>query len=85
MNYDGKENPMELSVARDMGNNPLGDIVARTRINATTTELVWKKGGTITTTMINAVSSDGKTLISTITGTNALGETVLSVVVYDKQ
>jgi hypothetical protein len=85
LNYDGKDNPMELGVARDTGNNPFGDIMARTRINATTTELVWKKGGTITTTMINAVSTDGRTLISTITGTNALGQTVLSVAVYDKQ
>jgi hypothetical protein len=77
MNYGGKDNPMELSVARDTGNNPFGDIVARTRINATATKLVWKKGGKITTSMVNVVSSDGKTLTSTTTGTNALGQTVL--------
>jgi hypothetical protein len=85
LNYDGKDNPLELGVARDTGNNPFGDIVARTRINATATELAWKKGGNITTAMINAVSRDGKTLISTTTGTNAQGQTVFSVAVYDKQ
>jgi hypothetical protein len=35
--------------------------------------------------MINAVSKDGKTLTNTTASTNALGETVLSVAVYDKQ
>jgi hypothetical protein len=85
VSYDGKDNPTELSVVRDTGSRPFGDIVSRTRINASATELVWKKGGKITTTMINAVSRDGKTLTNTTTNTNALGETVLSVAVYDRQ
>ena len=77
-NYDGKDNPL-------VGNSPNGDTVARTRINATTTKTVNKKGGKITTTNTTVVSSDGKTLTITTTGMNALGQTVNSVAVYDKQ
>lgn len=76
-NYDGKDNPVV--------GNPNADMVARTRINATTTKLVSKKGGKITTTATGVVSSDGKTLTVTNTGTNAQGQKVDSVAVYDKQ
>jgi hypothetical protein len=77
-NYDGKDN-------RVVGNNPNSDTAARTRINATTTRTVNKKGGKTTTTLTDVVSSDGKTLTVTSIGTNALGQTVNSVQVYDKQ
>ena len=76
--YDGKDKPI-------VGNSPNGDTLARTRINATTTKTVNKKGGKITTTNTTVVSSDGKTLTITTTGMNALGQTVNSVAVYDKQ
>jgi hypothetical protein len=78
VNYDGKDVPV-------VGNNPNGDMVARTRINATTTKNVYKKGGKITTTNTNVVSSDGKTRTVTSKGTNALGQAVNSVAAYDKQ
>jgi hypothetical protein len=77
-NYDGKENPVR-------GNNPNGDMVACTRINATTTRAVSKKGGKVTVTQTFVVSSDGKTWTDTTTGTNTLGQTVNIVEVYDKQ
>lgn len=76
--YDGKDNPI-------VGNSPNGDTIARTRIDATTTKTVNKKGGKITTTSTNIVSSDGKTRTLTTTGTNALGQTVNSVAVFDRQ
>ena len=78
VNYDGKDNPIT-------GNAPHGDSVARTRIDATTTRTVVKRGGKITTTLTSVVSSDGKTLTNMYTLTNAQGQTVHDVVVYDKQ
>jgi hypothetical protein len=59
--YDGKDNPV-------IGNSLNGDMIARTRINATTVKTVNKQDGKITTT-----------------GTNALGQTVNNVTVWNKQ
>jgi hypothetical protein len=76
-NYDGKDNP-------EVG-NPNADTIALTRVNATTTKSVSKKGGKVTTTLTSVVSSDGKTLTITTTGTNAQGQKVDSLLVLDKQ
>jgi len=75
-NYDGKDNPVV--------GNPNADMAARTRVNATTTTLVNKKGGNVMSTMTLAVSADGKTLTITTTGKNAKGQNVDSVAVYEK-
>ena len=77
-NYDGKD-------SRVTGNNPDADMVARTRVNATTVKTVNKKGGKVTTSNTSVVSSDGKTRTVTTTGMNAAGQTVNNVGVYDKQ
>jgi hypothetical protein len=77
-NYDGKDVPI-------VGDSPLGDTVARTRINATTTRTVWKKSGKVTSTNTAVISSDGKTRTTTTKGTNALGKPNDGVAVYDKQ
>jgi len=77
-NYDGKDNPIT-------GNSPYGDVVAITRVDASTTRNVYKKGGKVTITQNAVVSSDGKTMTIAVTGTNALGQTVNAVAVYDKQ
>ena len=77
-NYDGKDNPVT-------GNNPDRDMTARTRVNATTTKSVTKKGGKIMTNQTNVMSVDGKMMTITTTGTNAKGQKVDSVSVYDKQ
>src|ERR1700730_17070303 len=68
-NYDGKDNSV-------VGNSSNGDIVALTRIDASTTRAVNKKGGKITFTQTFVVSSDAKTRTMTGTGTYALGQTV---------
>jgi len=44
-----------------------------------------KKADKVTTTNISVVSSDGKTRTVTTTGTNARGQTVNNVTVYDRQ
>ena len=77
-NYDGKDNPIT-------GNSPYGDSVASTRIDANTTQNIYKKGGTVTVTQKHVVSSDGKTDTITNTSKNAEGKTVSGVRVYDKQ
>ena len=76
-NYDGKDSPVV--------GNPNLDTVSRTRVNATTTTGVNKKGGKATTTGTYVVSSDGKTLTITSKGTNPQGQKVDTVAVYDKQ
>lgn len=77
-NYDGKDNPIT-------GNSQYGDVVALTRVDANTTKNIYKKGGIVTMTQTFVVSSDGKTVTITGTSTNAQGQAVNSVVVYDKQ
>ncbi len=76
--YDGKD-------SRVTGNNPDADMVARTRINATTVQTISKKGGKVMTTQTSAVSSDGKTRTVTTKGVNASGQQVNNVAVYEKQ
>ena len=77
-NYDGKDNPL-------VGNSANGDMIAFTRIDATTTQAVTKHGGQVAVTMIFVVSGDAKTLTITSTGTNVFGQAVNNVSVYDRQ
>lgn len=60
-------------------------MAVRTRVNATTTKLVNKKGGQILSTVTLVESADGKTLTITTTGKNAKWQNIDSVAVYDKQ
>jgi hypothetical protein len=76
-NFDGKDNPVV--------GNPNADMAARTRVNATTTKLVNKKGGKTLSNVTLVTSSDGKTLTITTAGTDAQGQNIDSVAVYDKQ
>jgi len=76
--FDGKDNPMK-------GNNPDGDAVAFSKIDARTYEAVTKKGGKTTITARLVVAADGKTRITTQTGTNSQGQTVNITMFYEKQ
>ena len=76
--YDGKDAPVT-------GNNPDADTIARTRIDATTVQTIQKKAGKVTLTQRSVVSADGKTRTVTTTGTNAAGQQVNNVAVYEKQ
>jgi hypothetical protein len=77
-NLDGKDAPVT-------GNNPNADMVAAKRIDAHTLEIVNKKGGKVTTTQRNVVAADGKTRTVTTTGTDAQGQKVNNVTVFEKQ
>jgi hypothetical protein len=77
-NYDGKDCPV-------IGNNANADMIARTRVDVNTLKSIYKKGGKVTTTATSVVSGNGKTMTVTTTGTNASGQAVNNVAVYDKQ
>ena len=76
--FDGKDNPVK-------GNNPDGDTMAFSKIDARTYEAVTKKGGKTTLTAHIVVAADGKTRITTQTGKNGQGETVNNTMFYEKQ
>ena len=77
-NLDGKDTPVT-------GNNPNADMIAVKRIDSNTLEAVNKKGGKVTTTQKNVVSADGKTRTVTTTGTDAQGQKLNNVTVFEKQ
>ena len=75
-NYDGKD----VSLV----GNPNADMAARTRVDATTTKLVNKKGGIMSTaTMV--VSAEGNALTITTKGKDSKGLNIDSVAFYDRQ
>jgi hypothetical protein len=76
--FDGKDNPVT-------GNNPDGDTVAFSKIDARTYEVVTKKGGKTTLTAHIVVAADGKTRITTQTGKNGQDQTVHNTMFYEKQ
>ena len=60
-------------------------MAARTRVNATTTKLVNKKGGKTLSDVTIVTSGDGKTLTITTKGVDGQGLNIDSLAVYDKQ
>lgn len=76
--FDGKDNPVT-------GNNANADMVALTRINATTIQIVNKKGGKVTTTQTSVVSADGKTRTNTTKGMDPAGQPVNNIAVFERQ
>jgi hypothetical protein len=77
-NLDGQDVPIT-------GNNPNADTVSAKRIDANTLDIVNKKNGKATATQKNVVAADGKTRTVTTTGTDAQGQKVNNVAVYEKQ
>ena len=76
-NFDGKDNPLTGS--------QIADTVSVKRINARTTERTDKKGGKVAQTLRRVVSQDGKTMTVTTKGTNAQGQVVNNVAVFEKE
>jgi hypothetical protein len=77
-NYDGKDNPVT-------GDNPYGNTVALTRVDAKTTRLTFKQDGKVTATVTIVLSADGKTRTSTAKGKDAKGQPVDTMSFYEKQ
>ena len=75
-NFDGKPHPVK--------GNPDGDMVVAKRVNATTVETSYTLKGKPTTTNSRVVSADGKTMTVTSTGTNAQGQKINNVQVFER-
>jgi hypothetical protein len=75
--YDGKDSPITGSQN--------ADTVSLKRIDARTLERTDKKGDKVVATSTRVVSEDGKTMTVTTTGTNAQGQAVNNVTVWEKQ
>ena len=76
-NFDGKDYPLTGS--------QIADTVSLKRSNARTTVRTDKKGGTVAQTLRRVVSKDGKTMTVTTKGTNAQGQAVNNVALFEKQ
>ena len=75
--FDGKDYPLT--------GDPSADTRAYKKVNNLTLELTNKKEGKVTTSGKIVLSADGKTRTVTTSGTDAKGEKVKNVAVYDKQ
>ncbi|HEX5214048.1 MAG TPA: hypothetical protein VFV98_01225 [Vicinamibacterales bacterium] len=75
--YDGKYYPFK--------GNADADMLAYKRTDANTVEALTQRGGKETGKTVIVVSKDGKTRTLTQTGTNAKGEKINNLLVYEKQ
>ena len=78
-NYDGKDVPVTLTGSQDY------DAVALKKVDAQRVEGSRKKAGKVVQSYIRVISADGKTMTLTTSGTNAKGQKVNNVVVYEKK
>ena len=77
INYDGQDRPATgLSDA---------DALSLKRINANTAEFTQKKAGKVVGTGRREISKDGKVMTITIKGTNAKGQALTDVEVFEKR
>jgi hypothetical protein len=76
---DGKDTPVTLTGSQDY------DSVSFKRIDERTVEGTRKKADKVVQTYSRVVSQDGKTMTITTKGTNAKGEKVNNVAVYEKK
>jgi hypothetical protein len=75
--YDGKDYPVS--------GNPDADTISVKRTGSHSAKSVMKKDGKPAFTVMRSVSKDGKTLTMKSTGTNAKGEKIDEVLVFDRQ
>jgi hypothetical protein len=61
------------------------DTSTYTRVDANTLNISNTKDGKVISTITGVVSQDGKTYTLTTTGTNANGQPITNISVYDKQ
>ena len=79
--FDGKQYPYTTTDPAA----PAGQTVSMKRIDANTTERTVHLKGKSLNTIRRVISKDGKTMTQTQKGTNAAGQPVNNVAVYDKQ
>lgn len=89
VNADGTETHITFDAKTDGKDYPLtgtpnADMISAKRIDASTIETTWKKGGKTVMKTHGVVSNDGKTRTVTFDGTDSQGHKVHNVVVYEK-
>ena len=77
VNYDGKDHP-------ETG-NPNADTLSLKRVNAFSAKFTQKRAGKVVITGTRTISPDGKVMTITSKGTNALGQTIDDVEVFEKR
>jgi hypothetical protein len=77
VNYDGKYRPQT--------GNPNADTLSLKRVNAFSAEFTQKRAGKVVITGTRTISPDGKVMTITSKGTNARGQTIDDVEVYEKR
>jgi hypothetical protein len=75
--YDGKDYPITGS--------PDADTISLKRIDDHTSEATQKKAGKVVLTVKRVISTDGKVLTTTASGTNSKGQAFKNVVVFDRK
>ena len=76
-NYDGKDYPIKGATGVDT--------VTLKRLDANSTERIDKSGGKVVGTWTRKVSADGKTLTVTYKGTDAKGQKVNNLMVFERK
>lgn len=87
---DGKKSSLSYTAKMDgkfypVTGSELYDEISIKKINDHNTEATMKRAGKLVANAKRSISSDGKSMTITISGTNAKGEKVDIVSVYDKQ
>jgi hypothetical protein len=77
VNYDGQDSPISGA--------PDSETLSLKRIDAFTTEFTQKRAGTVVITGTRTVSRDGKVLTIMTTGTNASGQAINNLQVFDRK
>jgi hypothetical protein len=77
VNYDGKDRPL--------AGNPDSDSLSLKRIDGSTTEVTQKRAGKVVITGTRVISPDGKVMTITTKGTNAKGQAINDVEVFEKR
>jgi hypothetical protein len=77
VNYDGKDRPQT--------GNPDADTLSLKRVDAFTAEWAQKRAGKVVITGTRTISRDGKAMTITTKGTNAKGQTINNVEVFEKR
>ena len=87
---DGKPTAGEWMIVNDgrdtpMTGNPDADVLSLKQTDAFSTEFTLKKAGKVVITGTRTISRDGKVMTITNKGTNAKGQTINDVLVFEKR
>ncbi len=90
VNAEGKETQVEYTASYDgketaISGSPIADTISVKRINESTSEATLKKDGKVVSTSTRVISTDGKQMTVTTTGTNDKGQAIRSELVFERK